>query len=77
MLTARKHSDDFKLNRDIHIHVLPMSNLYTLRGNDLRTIGSHHKFTQSKMQFCPYRGKGPCMRKCVCICIELLQNLVP
>ena len=39
-----------------------MSNLYTLRGNDLRTIGSHHKLTQAKMQFCPYRGKGPCMR---------------
>ena len=57
-----KAQNDFKLN---HIHVLPMSNLYTLRGNDLRTIGSHHKFTQSKMQFCPYRGKRPCMRKCV------------
>ena len=57
--------NDFELNRDIHIHVLHMPNHYTLRGNDLRTIGSHHKITKSKMQFCPYRGKGPCMRKCV------------
>ena len=64
-LPLENAQNDFKLNCDIHIHVLPMSNLYTLRGNDLRTIGSHYKFTQSKMQFCPYRGKGPCMRKCV------------
>ena len=56
--------NDSELNRDIHIHVLPMSNLYTLRGNDLRTTGSHHKIPKSKTQFCAYRGKGPCMRKC-------------
>ena len=56
---------DFKLNCDIHSHVLPMANLYTLRGNDLRTTGSHHKFVLSKMQLCAYRGKGPCMKKCV------------
>ena len=54
--------NDFKLNRDIHVHVVPMSNLYTLRGNDLRTTGSHHKFPQSKTQFCAYRGKGPCKK---------------